>query len=172
MIFRDLKLTDTNHFVAMEYYLLMLNRTFLIVVDKEFLFGIKVNGLISIEAGDDPIAKSLSRAMAVRGNLGDPNSYIKAKYIKQIEDIDLTGPDFLKVNKSNFRIRLSDIEKVFYDPKKKWGMGYYPHDGKVYIKMKSKKKREFIILGRQLGKVISSFIEQAAANAHNISLLQ
>lgn len=172
MKFRELELTETNHFVAMEYYLLMLNRTFLLVIYGDFLFGIKVNGLISIEAGADPIARKLSQAMAVRGDLENPSSYIKAKYLKLIEDIDLTSSDFFRVDKSNFRIKLSDIKEATYDPKKKWGMGYYPHDGKVYVTTKDNKKREFIILGIQSGEEISSSIKRAAAIAHNSSLLQ
>lgn len=35
-----------------------------------------------------------------------------------------------------------------------WGMGYYPHDGKVYIKTKDFRKREFIILGAQSGQSV------------------
>ena len=43
---------------------------------------------------------------------------------------------------------------------KKWGMGYYPHDGKVYVKTKNGKKKEFIILGSQSGKEIENWIKK------------
>lgn len=172
MIFKDLKLTDTNHFVAMEYYWLMLNRTFLIVIQDDFLFGIKVNGLVSIDAGANPLARQLIQPMVVRGDLENPYSYIKPRFITKMEDIDLVGSDFLEVDNANFRIKTSDIDKVTFNPTKKWGMGYYPHDGKVYVTTKNKEKREFIILGQQSGNLICNLIRQKAASLHDISLLQ
>jgi len=38
-------------------------------------------------------------------------------------------------------------------------MGYYPHDGKVYLKIENKGKREFIILGSQSGEEVKKWIE-------------
>jgi hypothetical protein len=35
-------------------------------------------------------------------------------------------------------------------------MGYYPHDGKVYVRTKDGKNREFIILGSQSGQEIKN----------------
>lgn len=172
MIFKDLKLTDTNHFVAMEYYWLMLNRTFLIIIEDDFLFGIKVNGLVSIDAGANPLARQLIQPMVVQGDLENPYSYIKPKFITKMEDIDLAGSDFLEVENANFRIRISDINTVTFDSTKKWGMGYYPHDGKVYVTTKKEGKREFIILGQQSGNLICNLIRQKVASPYDISLLQ
>lgn len=39
-------------------------------------------------------------------------------------------------------------------------MGYYPHDGKVYVKTYDGKKKEFIILGSQSGEEIKNWIEK------------
>jgi len=39
-------------------------------------------------------------------------------------------------------------------------MGYYPHDGKVYVTTNNNKKKEFIILGAQSGEAIKNWIEQ------------
>ncbi len=167
MKFKELELSASNHFVAMEYYLLILNRTFLLVIYGDFLIGIKVNGMISIEAGADPIGRKISQTMAIQGDLENPNSYIKAKYIQRIDDIDLTSSEFFQVNKANFRIKLNDIKEVTYNPKKKWGMGYYPHDGRVYVTTKEGKKRELIILGRQSGEEIWGYLKKAVEDAHN-----
>jgi hypothetical protein len=53
---------------------------------------------------------------------------------------------------------LSDIKSAIYNPSKKFGMGYYPHDGRVIIETFDNKKREFIILGNQSGESIANFI--------------
>ena len=158
MNFKDFKLTSDNHFVAMQYYGLILNKTFLVIMTKELLIGIKVNGLVSVESGGNIIAKELAQTMAIRGDLQNPYSYVKSKYIERVNGYDLFDGSILTQNKSNFVIKQSDIKNAFYDPKKKWGMGYYPHDGKIYIETHDGRKREFIILGNQSGQKIANLI--------------
>lgn len=158
MKFKDFALKDNNHFVAMQYYRLILNRTFLVLLTHYVLIGIKVNGLVSIESGGNIIAKELSATMTIKGDLQNPYSYIKTKSIDRIKDCELLDGSILIQNKSNFVIKRADIKNAYYDPKKKWGMGYYPHDGKVYIETFDGRKKEFIILGNQLGHKIASLI--------------
>ncbi len=142
----------------MQYYGLILNRTFLVLLTDELLIGIKVNGLISVESGGSVIAKELAATMTVRGDLQNPYSYIKSKYIERVNECELLSETISVHNKANFVIRRADIKYAYYDPKKKWGMGYYPHDGKVYIETVDGRKREFIILGNQSGHKIASLI--------------
>lgn len=123
-------------FVAMEYYALILNRTYLITVKNGALNGIVCRGLTSLDAGDP-----ISRALSVKGDMNDISSYIDPSRLNQS-------------NSANFRIPRSEITSVIHDPKKKWGMGPIPHDGKVYVEAAGK-KREFIILGKQSGKEIA-----------------
>ena len=149
----EFKFTPDNHFVAMEYYSLILNRTFLILLTDKELIGIKVHGPIGVESSD-AIVNLLP--LAIDGDLQNPYSYISTRYVDRIKDTDLNSNDFLKVNDSNFRINKSDIIDTEYDKKKKWGMGYYPHDGKVYVKTRDYKRREFIILGSQSGQEIKN----------------
>jgi len=158
MTLKDLVLTDDNHFVAMEYYKLILNRTFLILLTKDSLIGIQGNGVISVEGGKDPFTKQITKSLAVRGDLTNPYSYLKEKYIHEIENENLLDQSFLLKNKTNFIVTRKDIKNARYDPKKKWGMGHYPHDGKVYIETADNKKREFIILGDQSGQRIANLI--------------
>ncbi|WP_375435698.1 hypothetical protein [uncultured Hymenobacter sp.] len=160
MTLKEFDLGEENHFVAMEYYNLILNRTYLILLTKQYLIGIKANGMISIEGGGDIFTKQITRTSAVRGDLNNPYSYLKENYIRNIENDNLLDKTVLLVNKSNFMIDRSDIKTVYYNPRKKWGMGYYPHDGKVYVKTNDNKEREFIILGNQSGKKIASLIMQ------------
>jgi hypothetical protein len=149
----EFQFTPDNHFVAMEYYWLILNRTFLVLITDNELIGIKVHGSIAAESSD---ALVNLLPLTIDGDLQNPYSYISAKYIERIKDIDLKSRDFLEANDSNFRISRSDIVETTYDKSKKWGMGYYPHDGKVYVKRRDDKKREFIILGAQSGQDIKS----------------
>lgn len=72
MKFKDLELTGDNHFIAMQYYGLILNRTYLVLLMDDRLVGIKVNGLVSIESGGNLLEKKLSNLMAVRGDLKTP----------------------------------------------------------------------------------------------------
>lgn len=158
---------EHNHFVAMEYHTLILNRTFLILITNDYLIGIQANGLVSAESGnkiplglEDVLTKAIGNLMAVRGDLSNPYAYIKQKYIQKSMQKDLLSDNLLAVNKINFRINKTDIKTVRYDARKKWGMGPYPHDGKVYIETNNS-KREFIILGAQSGKKIANWIEMS-----------
>lgn len=158
MKFKDFKLNSSNHFIAMQYFGLILNRTFLVLLTKDQIIGIKVNGLVSVESGGNILAKELSNTMTVKGDLQNPYAYVKSKYLDRVQDLELVDTDILKQDKSNFVIHRADINNAYYDPKKKWGMGYYPHDGKVYVATNDGKKKEFIILGNQSGHKIASLI--------------
>ena len=136
----------------MEYYWLILNRTFLILLTDTKLIGIKVNGPIGAQ-NSDPIVNLLP--LAIDGDLQNPNSYINMKYIERIKDVDLLSESFLRIDKANFIINKLDIIRTEHDRSKKWGMGNYPHDGKVYITTQDNSRREFIILGSQSGEEIS-----------------
>jgi hypothetical protein len=158
MKFKDFELNSDNHFIAMQYFGLILNRTYLVLLTKDRIIAIKVNGLVSVESGGNILAKELSKAMTVKGDLQNPYSYIKSKYLDRVQDLELVDANILAQDKSNFVIHRANIINAYYDPKKKWGMGYYPHDGKVYVATNDGKKKEFIILGNQSGHKIASLI--------------
>jgi hypothetical protein len=158
MTLKDFTLTEDNHFIAMEYYALILNRTFLVLLTKEYLIGIQGNGMIGVEAGENELTRAITRTLAVRGDLTNPYSYLKSKYLDAITHANLLDGSIVAINKTNFLIPRSDIRNTSYNPGKKWGMGYYPHDGRVYIETTRHKKREFIILGNQSGKLIADHI--------------
>jgi len=147
-------LSKTDHFVAMEYCWLILNRTYLLILDEANIFGVKVGGLVS--AGNDPFA--------VRGGLENPYSYVNERYVGKLMTIDLSGIDLFQASAENFRFKYGEIESVEYTSKKKWGMAHYPHDGRVFIECGGK-RREFIIMGSQSGSEICSAIEGRVANA-------
>jgi len=158
MKLKDIELTEDNHFVAMEYYYLILNRTFLVIKTEGFLIGIQGNGLVSVEGGKDILTRQITSNMAIKGDLTNPYSYLKNKYLEKIADFNLIDGSIIEANKTNFLIKLSDIKTAVYNPSKKFGMGPYPHDGRVTIETYNNKKREFIILGNQSGENIANLI--------------
>ena len=158
MTLKEFELTEDNHFVAMEYYYLILNRTYLILLTKDYLIGLQGNGIVGVEGSEDLFTKQAIKFLAIRGDLSNPYSYLKEKYIREIENEDLFDKSIIFKNETNFIIDRANIKNVYYDSKKKWGMGYYPHDGKVYIETSNNKKREFIILGSQSGQKIANLI--------------
>ena len=162
----DIELTKGNHFIAMQYYGLILNRTFLVLITENYLIGIVANGLVSVKGGGDSLTRQITTHLAIDGDLENPLSYLNEKYLEKANCLNLLRDNLSKKNKSNFRYELREIESVKYDPKKKWGMGYYPHDGKVYIKINGK-SHEFIVLGNQSGFEIQEFITNSINSANN-----
>ena len=158
MKLRDFKLERSNHFVAMEYYGLILNRTFLVLIYKNNLIGLKVNGLVSAPTVGDPFTDAVTGMMAIKGNLKNPYAYIKRKYLRKLEDLEIEGNEILQISSANFKLMKSDIIEVSQTNKKKWGMGPYPHDGRIFIKTRQYGRREFIILGNQSSKDISEWL--------------
>ena len=144
-------MSQTWSFVAMEYYALILNRTYLVRVGDGKITGSVCRGLTAVEGGGDRLTREITAKLAVHGNLSDPASYV--------DDETLS-----KNHRANFAISLSQLQSVTYDPRKKWGMGYYPHDGRVTI-VTPDQKREFIILGTQSGRAIATRLNSAVKAA-------
>lgn len=134
-------------FIAMEYYALILNRTYLVRVGDGKITGSICRGLTAVEGGGDRLTREITARLAVHGNLSDPASYVD-------------GATLSKSHRANFVISLSKVQSVAYDPRKKWGMGYYPHDGRVTI-VTPEQKRELIILGAQSGLEIVARLKSA-----------
>jgi len=160
MKFKEFELKEGNHFVAIEYYGLILNRTFLILLTRDYLIGLKVNGVVSVQGGSDPLTQAVTNSMAITDDLQNPYSYIKGNFLGKLENQNILSDEILKVSCSNFKIDRSKIIDVSHNKKKKWGMGPYPHDGKVYVKTSDNKIREFIIIGIQSGEKIANWIKK------------
>ena len=148
----------------MEYYAVMMNRTYLVLLTAESLIGIVVHGVIASNDRGDLLTRLITDKLSPDGDLANPMTYVAEKYRKRYNDVDLVNGDLSRVHKANFRVALSELTNVSYDASKKWGMGPYPHDGKVYI-MAGKLKREFIILGDQSGNGIAESIKSKLPSA-------
>ena len=105
-------------------------------------------GLTGVEGGTG-LTRHITSRLAVRGKLADPSTYIDGRLLA-------------KPNRADFSIALRDISSVEYTPTKKWGMGYYPHDGRVFVESVAG-KCEFIILGNQSGGEIAARLEASVA---------
>lgn len=160
MKFRDLNFSSGKIFVAMEYYFLILNRTFLMVIGDDELIGLKIRGVTSTENNSNSLASLATNKLAVTDNLDDPNSYINSKLLGKYAELDVQSPRVMEMDNSNFKVKFDDVLSVYHDKRKKWGMGYYPHDGKVFVETGSVKK-ELIILGNQKGSEIAKQLNSA-----------
>lgn len=133
-------------FVGMEYYALILNRTYVVFAAPDGLYGWKAEGPVS----------------AVRPQFFEP-------YQRMLEDPELMRDrgaveDLAKL-KGGFSIAGSDISYVEASDKSKWGMGGIPHSGRIRIGLTSGKWREFILLGSVSPEVIRDTVLASSARS-------
>jgi hypothetical protein len=74
MRINEFEFTSDNHFVAMEYHWLILNRTFPVLIMDNELIGIKVHGPIGVESSD---ALVNLLPLTVDGDLQNPSVCIE-----------------------------------------------------------------------------------------------
>lgn len=134
-------------FAAMEYYAIILNKTYKVFVSDAMLCGAKVRGLVSNPA-------SLSPQMANQA------FWVQTRSAQIYEHIAVTSEDFVKVNSANFQIRWREIASIEYRAGRKWGMGNVPHSGRLVIRLRSGKSRELILLGEQNGEALKARLDQ------------
>ena len=134
----------------MEYYALILNRTYLVSVDATGIAGKVCRGLTAVASGIG-LTRYITSQLAIHDNPNDPSSYVS--------DHRLAGQ-----NNADFTLKYDDISSISFNPHKKWGMGPYPHDGRVIITTPGK-EREFIILGNQSGREIADRISKIMGRA-------
>ena len=136
-----------DHFIAMEYKG-MSNCIYKVIVTDSLIFGEKVNGYITVEPSFG-MGKTVPQEL-----MHSPEAYVdkamEAKYRDPISDMH----GFMNTDKDNFIIRKSDIRKVYNNPAKKFGMGYYPYGGRIIIETiktaeNRKAERDLILIGDQ-----------------------
>jgi hypothetical protein len=135
-------------FFAMEYYLGILNRTYQIFVTPNVIAGGFVHGVMAAPPG------LLSYWFV-------PTRYARQRLVEKYEQLSPESEDFKNVSRFfNFQYPRTEIREYWYSPTIKWGMGTVAHSGKLYIRLASGKKREFILLGLQQGKEILQHLQQ------------
>jgi hypothetical protein len=128
----------------MEYYGLILNRTYVVFAVQDGLYGWKAKGPVSA---------------------GRPRFY--EPYQEMLDDPELMRDrgaiqDLSKLS-GGFFIRSEDISYVEVTDKRKWGMGSIPHSGRIRIGLTTGRSREFILLGSVSPEAIRDRILLASA---------
>lgn len=115
-------------FVAMEYFALILNRTYVVFVTPDRLYAWKV-----------------------RGPVTNWNPAYFLPYSKMLNDRKLRcsyeAVEKLANLRGGFVIPRSEVVSVEPVYKQKWGMGGIPHSGRIRVRLTSGRSREFILLG-------------------------
>jgi len=127
-------------FVGMEYFALMLNRSFLVFITDEGLRCWKFHGVVS----------SL-----------EPLFYESAEALLDVPAMTPGSEAFEELMRRphTFFLPYSEINSVEFVDRPKWGMGPVPHSGRLYIRFRgSGLRREFILLGNAQGQVIRDLI--------------
>ena len=118
-----------------------------IYVTDSLIMGAKVNGYIVC-------APYLGIGTTVpMKQMHQPEAYVKQK-LDTYDSLLTDESAFLKRDKYNFIVRRSAVTRIWHDPSHKWGMGYYPDSGKIYLESPAttenkEKVRELILVGSQ-----------------------
>jgi hypothetical protein len=116
------------HFVAIEYYWLIWNRTFVVFITPDGLYGWKASGAVTNAKRDyyEPLVELAS----------EPELAQDLGAIRKLSKLN-----------GGFLIARSDIASVESSYKLKWGMGGIPHSGRITVTTNTGHSREFIVLG-------------------------
>ena|ERR1700761_917842 len=133
-------------FAAMEYYAVILNRTYKVFLMDRMLVGAAVRGLVA----NPPIATS---------QMLEQEFWVQTRTAEQYEHIDPTSEKLLQMHSANFQIPWKDIAKTEYRADRKWGMGNVPHAGRLILHLRDGSRRELILLGKQNGKALKEKFE-------------
>jgi len=137
---------EMSGFVAMQYYALILNRTFLVFICPDGVYGWKVEGPVA--ANNPRYFEPYKEMLKDRQLMRSPTSVHKLAKLR-----------------GGFYISLSSMVSVDFDPHPKWGMSQIPHSGRIEIRQASGKRTELILLGSVDGERLREAILQGR-NVH------
>ena len=133
-------------FLAMEYYLLMWNRSFEVTVTSSSLCGAFVSGAISAN----------SRSVTSARESNDATKLVDRNRLDQARAHEPGSQAYLALHRFNFAIPQVAVAAIRFDPTPKWGMGPVPHSGRLHFDQRGGKSRELILLGQQDGPALLS----------------
>ena len=125
-------------FVALEYYALILNRTYKLFVTDNLIAGAIVGGWL-------PSPPMPSDAWH------DPEFYPRERILRRYDGIDVSSSAFGRVNHWNFQHSRGAIADVEFTTRPKWGMGAVPYSGRIILYFRQGGSQELILLGHQDG---------------------
>ena len=129
--------TQLGGFLAMQYYALILNRTFVVFTSPEGIYGWKVMGPVAAVAGVSRCFEPFQKM------LDDPAQMPSQEEVQKLSN-----------DRGGFFIARSSITGVEFNPKRKRGMGGIPDSGRLEVKHISGKNPEFILLGKVDGEAL------------------
>src|SRR6266404_1661061 len=91
-------------FIAMQYYWLIMNRTFEVFVTGSMICGARVRGVIASPEGTEP-------------QQHDPLQYVSARLRRRYDTVDVEAPAFLAMDHANFQLQRSTLCSIEYYPK-------------------------------------------------------
>lgn len=128
-------------FLAMEYYLLMWNRSFEISVTSSSVCGAFVQGAIAV---NPPYVVPAETAQ-------DPTRLVDSIRLAGARAEEPGSQAYLDLHRFNFAIDRAVLAGFRLDSRRKWGMGPLPHSGRLHLDVRGGKSRELILLGDQDG---------------------
>jgi hypothetical protein len=142
------------YFQGMEYFALILNRTFTVMITDRMLCGAYVLGPIP----SPPIPGSEWR---------DPDFYVGAR-VRRYAGLNVESPEFGRRHWFNFQYPLGELSHAVFDDRPKWGMGNVPYSGRIHIHGAAGWHREFILVGQQPGMRVTQQLNNAIAEAQAV----
>ena len=117
-----------NGFVAMEFFWIILNRTYVVFIADEGLYGWRARG---------PVTNiNLNFFQRFQEMVDDPNFMRDMGAIQKLSRL-----------RGGFLIDRSAISSVEVNDRPKWATGGIPESGRIVVRLNSNKTREFILLG-------------------------
>jgi hypothetical protein len=132
----------------MQYYWLIVNRTFEVFVTSTMICGARVRGVIASPEGTEP-------------QHSDPRQYVSPRLRRRYDSVDVEAPKFLGIDRANFQLQRASISAIEYFPKK-WGMGAVPYSGRLVLSSVDF-KCELILMGSQDAELITTRLREAVA---------
>lgn len=126
----DLRQPALAGFVAMEYFWGIFNRTFLVFIAPEGLYGWRVSG---------PVTNTNRTYYEPWEEMLKDNEFMR----------DRRAIQRLSRLHGGFFLGRAAIDRIEPDDRQKWGMGGILHSGRIHLFLKTGRSREFILLGVQ-----------------------
>lgn len=117
------------------------------------------------------LTDSMLSGARVRGTIVEPESRDEAEHNQAYwvrtmaetlyERLDVTSAEFLLLHTRNFQLRWRDIDEIEYAPDKRWGQPDVIHSGRLILHLRTKRKREFLLLGDHDGERLRAELDAA-----------
>ncbi len=115
MILQDFRLTDCNHFIALQKHSFLNKSVYLVITANDIVIGLEVNTKLKTEHSSrlGSLFADIPQAQK-RGDAANPYSYIKKELLKNLEKRNIFSKDMLFASKNNFKIDKVHINQLVF----------------------------------------------------------